>query len=305
MYHEDMTLPETIRITDVGPRDGLQNESQSVSTASKVLLVDRLQHAGVAEVEVSGFVRPDRIPQLADASEVFGGIERVEGVLRSALVPNERGWEAAQAAGVDKIAVFTSASESFSRGNINCSIAESLERFVPVVRAARTASIPVRAYVSCAVACPHEGPVDPAAVVGLVTSLLDLGVDEIDLGDTIGLATPEDIERLLEACSPVVDPGDLTLHLHDTGRGALACCLHAMHLGVHSFDTSCGGLGGCPFAPGASGNLATEDLVRCCQLLGVHTGVNLEVIREAAAGIEDELGRGPASITGMAMGTQA
>lgn len=300
-----MTLPGSIRITDVGPRDGLQNESQVVSTESKVLLVDRLQRAGVAEVEVSGFVRPDRVPQLADASGVFDCIERVEGVLRSALVPNERGWEAAQAAGVDKIAVFASASESFSRGNINCSIAESLDRFVPVVQASSAASIPVRAYISCAVACPHEGPVDPAAVVTLVSSLLELGVDEIDLGDTIGMATPEDIERLLETCSSVVAPGDLTLHLHDTGGGALACCLHAMHLGVRSFDTSCGGLGGCPFAPGASGNLATEDLVRCCQLLGVETGVSLEAIHEAATGIEAELGRAPASITGRAMAAQS
>ncbi len=300
-----MTLPASIRITDVGPRDGLQNESTVVSTGSKVQLVDRLQHAGVAEVEVSAFVRPDRVPQLADATEVFEGIERVDGVVRSALVPNERGWEAAREAGVDKIAVFTSASERFSMANINCSIAESLERFMPVVQGARVDSIPVRAYVSCAVACPYHGPVEPSIVVEVVSSLLELGVDEIDLGDTIGAATPADIERLLEACSTVIVPGDLTLHLHDTGRGALACCVHAMHLGVRSFDASCGGLGGCPFAPGASGNLATEDLIRCCSVLGVETGVDLEAIHEASTGIESELGRGPASVTGRALAAQS
>ena len=296
-----MPLSDCIRITEVGPRDGLQNEVEVVSTDVKIEFIDRLQRSGVAEVEVSGFVHPKWVPQLADAVEVFERIERVPGVLRSALVPNEAGWERAQAVGVDKISVFTAASESFTKKNINCSIDESLVRFEPVIRSAAAAGIPVRGYVSCAVACPYDGPVAPSKVADVVMALLALGVDEIDLGDTIGVATPLDVERLLCACEPHVAPGDVTLHLHDTGRSALACAMHAMQLGVRSFDTSCGGLGGCPFAPGASGNLATEDLVACCDMLGVETGVSLSAIREAGELIESVLHREPASRTGRAL----
>jgi hydroxymethylglutaryl-CoA lyase len=295
-----MSMPPSIRITDVGPRDGLQNESVPVSTEAKVAFINQLQRSGVAEVEVTGFVHPEWVPQLADAVEVCERIERVPGVVRSALVPNEAGWIRAQAADVDKVAVFTAASDTFTRKNINCTIAESLERFAPVVRAASDAGKSVRGYISCAVACPYEGPVDPAAVCEVVRQLLDLGVDEIDLGDTIGVATPSDIERLLVACAPHLAPSELTLHLHDTGQGALACALHAMRLGVRSFDTSCGGLGGCPYAPGASGNLATEDLVGCCDMLGVDTSVTLSTVREASSIIEAVLGRPPRSRTGEA-----
>ena len=299
-YHGFMPLPDRIRITEVGPRDGLQNESEVVPTALKIDFINRLQRSGVAEVEVSGFVHPKWVPQLSDAVEVFEGIERVAGVVRSALVPNEQGWERAQAAGVDKISVFTAASDAFTQKNINCSIDESLARFAPVVRSAAAVNVPVRGYVSCAVACPYAGPIEPDRVAAVVDALLDLGVSEIDLGDTIGVATPADIERLLHACGSHVRPADVTLHLHDTGRGALACALRAMELGVVSFDTSCGGLGGCPYAPGASGNLATEDLVACCSLLGVETGVSMSSIRDAAVGIESALHRATVSSAGRA-----
>ena len=293
-----MSMPSSIRITDVGPRDGLQNEPTPVPSDVKIAFINQLQRSGVAEVEVTGFVHPKWVPQLADADDVFSRIDRIPGVIRSALVPNEAGWDRAQALDVDKVAVFTAASEQFTQKNINCTIDESLDRFAPVVRAASNAGKPVRGYVSCAVACPYAGPVDPKAVGDVVMRLLDLGVDEIDLGDTIGVATPHDIERVLVACSPHVPPAELTLHLHDTGQAALACALHAMQLGVRSFDTSCGGLGGCPYAPGASGNLATEDLVRCCEMLGVDTGVSMSMVREASACIEAALDRPPVSRTG-------
>lgn len=286
-----MDIHGSVRITDVGPRDGLQNEQQSIPLDDKVALVDRLARSGVAEVEVSSFVNPKLVPQLSDAAEVFKGIDRVPGVVYSALVPNEQGWNRAVEAGVDKIAVFTTASETFADRNTNCTIKESLDRFAPVLQEAGRTGIPVRGYVSCAVACPYEGRIEPRQVAGIVSSLLELGVNEIDLGDTIGVATPADIEQLLEACEPHVKASEVTLHLHDTGRGALACCLHALQLGVRSFDTSCGGLGGCPFAPGASGNLATEDLVGLCRMLGVETGVDLQAVAEASGMIERVLGR--------------
>ena len=286
-----MTRPESIRITDVGPRDGLQNESVSIPLEAKIALVDRLARSGVAEVEVSSFVNPEWVPQLADAEAVFAGIDRKDGVVYSALVPNLRGWERARQVGVDKIAVFTTASETFARRNTNCTIAESLERFGPVVEAARTDSIAVRGYISCAVACPYEGPIDTAVVRDVTASLLDLGVDEIDLGDTIGIATPEDIDRLLDAVSALVEPCDLSLHLHDTGGSALACCTRAIEHGVRRFDSSCGGLGGCPYAPGASGNLATEDLVTLCREEQIHCGVDLDLIRKASAAVGSVIGR--------------
>ncbi|MEE2719654.1 MAG: hydroxymethylglutaryl-CoA lyase [Planctomycetota bacterium] len=286
-----MTRPDSIRITDVGPRDGLQNESVSIPVEAKIALVNRLAQSGVAEIEVSSFVNPQWVPQLADAEAVFAGIERRSDVVYSALVPNLRGWERARRVGVDKIAVFTTASETFARRNTNCTIAESLDRFAPVVEAARADSIPVRGYVSCVVACPYEGPVDAAAVREVTASLLELGVDEIDLGDTIGVATVEDIDRLLDAVSSLVEPGELSLHLHDTGGSALACCRRAIERGVRRFDSSCGGLGGCPYAPGASGNLATEDLVQLCRGEGIDCGVELDSIREASAAVASVIGR--------------
>lgn len=286
-----MASTTSIRITDVGPRDGLQNEPVTIPVEAKVGLVDTLARSGVAEVEVSSFVNPQWVPQLADAEAVFAAIERRDDVVYSALVPNMRGWERARAVGVDKIAVFTTASETFAQRNINCTIEESLQRFAPVIEAARVESMPVRGYLSCAVACPYEGPVAPEVVRDVAASLLDLGIDELDLGDTIGVATVEDIDRLLDAMSSLVEPGALSLHLHDTAGSALACCRRAIEHGVRRFDASCGGLGGCPYAPGASGNLATEDLIGVCREAGVECGVELDVVREASAAVEAIIGR--------------
>lgn len=280
-----------VRLTEVGPRDGLQNEKSLVSTADKIAFINALSLSGVSEIEVSSFVSARHIPQLGDAAEVFAGITRASDVVYSALVPNLKGLEGALACGVEKIAVFTAASETFNRHNINASIAESIDRFAPVVAQAKAQRIAVRAYISCAVACPYEGPIAPAAVADVARRLLDLGVDEIDLGDTIGVAAPTDIEALYEAASAVIEPARTTLHLHDTRGTALACLLRAVEIGVMSFDASSGGLGGCPFAPGASGNLATEDVVYCLERMGRGTGVDLSRLIAAGRIIERALGR--------------
>ncbi|HMN96459.1 MAG TPA: hydroxymethylglutaryl-CoA lyase [Phycisphaerales bacterium] len=288
-----MRRPERIEIVEVGPRDGLQNESVQVATADKIRFVDLLSAAGFREIEVSSFVSARWIPQLADAAEVFAAIKRAPGVTYSALVPNEAGLERALAADVGKVAIFVAASESFSRRNINASIGESLERVAPVIRAAAGARIPVRGYVSCVVACPFEGPIDPGAVGAVVGRLLDLGVDEIDLGETIGVAVPDEIERLYAALAPLIAPERTTLHLHDTRGTALACVDRALALGVRRFDASCAGLGGCPYAPGASGNLATEDLVYFCERSSIATGVDRAALRAAGRHIAAALGRTP------------
>jgi hydroxymethylglutaryl-CoA lyase len=308
-----MMVPRTIRITEVGPRDGLQNEKTVLNTAQKVEFVNLLSQAGADEIEVSSFVSPKWVPQLGDAAEVFRAIERRAGIVYSALVPNVTGLERALELGPgvrpDKIAVFTAASETFSRKNTNASIDETLERFRPVIELARQEQIPVRAYISCVVACPYEGPIDPASVAEVVKKLLDLGLkastpsadgrqptaesfsDDIDLGETIGVATPADIERLYDELDGLIEPCETTLHLHDTRGTALACAYAAMLLGVSRFDASCAGLGGCPYAPGAAGNLATEDLVYLCQHMDGGTRIDLE--RQFAAGrlIRAALGR--------------
>lgn len=286
-----LDMPASIRITEVGPRDGLQNEREQIRTSAKIDFVNRLSRSGVAEIEVSSFVSPKWVPQLADAGEVFAAIERVPGVCYSALVPNERGFDRALEANVDRIAVFTAASEAFSTRNVNASISASLERFKPVVQRAKSAGLPVRGYISCAIACPYDGPTNPAQVTEVTRALLDLGVDEIDLGDTIGVAVPTDIDRLFEALQRTLAPEDATLHLHDTRGTALACAHRAMQLGVRSFDGSCGGVGGCPFAPGASGNLATEDLVYLAGRSGVDCGIDLNALLDAAEHIQAALRR--------------
>ena len=287
-----MPPQRSIRITEVGPRDGLQNEAIAVSTDAKVAFVNLLSSTGVAEIEVSSFVSAKWIPQLGDAAEVLRRIDRRKGVTYSALVPNEKGLDAALEARVDKIAVFTAASETFSRKNTNASLAESLERFKPVIaRAKVTASLPVRAYISCAVACPYEGPIDPKKVRDLAAKLLDLGADEIDLGDTIGVAVPTDIDVLYEAIDGLLAPSQTTLHLHDTRGTALACACRAVEIGVTSFDSSCGGIGGCPYAPGAMGNIATEELVYTLNKMGFHTGVDLQRMFEAGRHISAAMDR--------------
>lgn len=284
---------ENIRITEVGPRDGLQNEALSISTDVKVAFIDLLSMCGFAEIEVSSFVSAKWIPQLGDAAEVFKRIHRKAGVVYSALVPNERGLDSALEVKVDKIAVFTAASETFSRKNTNASIAETLERFQPVIARAKQSKLPIRAYISTAIACPYEGPIDPSKVRDLAAKLLDLGggVDEIDLGDTIGVAVPTDIELLYESLQGLLEPHQTTLHLHDTRGTALACAYRAHQLGVRRFDSSCGGIGGCPYAPGAAGNLATEDLVYTFNKMGLNSGVDLKRVFAAARHIAAALDR--------------
>lgn len=284
---------QRVRITDVGPRDGLQNEPVVVPVGEKVAFVNLLARSGVAEVEVTSFVSPRWVPQLADAAEVFAAIERRPGVVYSALVPNERGLDRALAAGVDKVAVFAAASETFSRRNTNASIGEMLAGYAPVVARAAAGGLAVRGYVSCVVACPYDGATDPAEVRDVAARLLEMGVEEIDLGDTLGVATPSDIDRLYEGLDGLLEPGRTTLHLHDTRGTALACAERALQIGVRSFDASCGGLGGCPYAPGAAGNLATGDLVHMCKRMGYETGVDLEALLAAAQRIAPALGRVP------------
>jgi isopropylmalate/homocitrate/citramalate synthase len=286
-----MDLPPRIRIIEVGPRDGLQNEKEIVSVADKVAFIDALSQSGVAEIEVSSFVSPKWVPQLGDAAEVLAKIARRSGVVYSALVPNEKGLESALAASVRKIAVFTAASETFSRKNTNATIAETIERFRPVVKRAKEAGLAIRGYISCVVQCPYEGPIEPRKVREVAAMLLEIGVDEIDLGETIGVAGPVDIDRLYEGLHDLLLPQRTTLHLHDTRGTALACAYRAMQLGVTSFDASCGGLGGCPYAPGAAGNLATEDLVYLAQRCGIKTGVELPQLFAAGRIIEAAVGR--------------
>ncbi len=285
------TKPSSLRITEVGPRDGLQNQSGLVSTAAKIAFVDALVKAGVAEVEVSSFVSPKWVPQLADAAEVFTGVARTPDVVLSALIPNLRGMERALEAGVEKVSVFAAATDAFSLKNTNAPTSVVIDRFEPVLALAKSQGLPVRGYISCVVQCPYAGRVDVLDVVEIVKRLLDLGVDEIDFGETMGVAVPCDIARLYDATSGVVEPAATTLHMHDTRGTGLACVLAAYELGVRSFDTSSGGLGGCPYAPGAAGNIATEDVVFCFEQMAISTGVDLDQLIRAGMIIENALGR--------------
>lgn len=287
-----MSHTSKIRICEMGPRDGLQNEPELVSVEAKVALVEALADAGVPEIEVGSFVNPKLVPRMADTAEVFRRIRRLERTTYSALVPNLRGAEAAIEAGAGKLAVFTSASESFSRRNVNASIAETLERFVPVFEIAQTSGLPVRAYLSCAFGCPDEGPIAPQVAARWSRELLDRGASEVDVSDTIGVAVPVDVERVLEALAERGVPIEATaMHFHDTRGTAVANAWTAMRRGVGILDSSCGGLGGCPFAPGATGNLATEDLLYLCERSGVATGIDFEAVIGAAKGIGAALGR--------------
>jgi hydroxymethylglutaryl-CoA lyase len=285
-------LPERVTVYEVGPRDGLQNEPETLPTAIKVDFVNRLTDAGLPAIEVGSFVSAKAIPQLADSEEVFRRIHRGSGVRYPALVPNEKGLERALAAGVLEIAVFTAASETFNRHNINAGVDESIERFRPVVERARREKIRVRGYVSTAFGCPYEGDVAPEAVREVVQKLLDLPVDEISIGDTIGVATPDGVYEVIEALYGAgVTRGVLALHFHDTRGTALANVYAGLECGITTFDASAGGLGGCPYAPGASGNLATEDLLYLLQGLGIETGVSLPGVVEASRALEEALGR--------------
>ncbi|MEZ4457838.1 MAG: hydroxymethylglutaryl-CoA lyase [Gemmatimonadales bacterium] len=273
-----------IRIVEVGPRDGLQNEKHAIPTEVKVAFVDALSAAGFDEIEVSSFVSPRWIPQLADAAEVFGAIARRPGTTYMALVPNETGLDRALAARADKVAVFTAASESFTRKNINATIAESIARFEPVVR---RSPVPVRGYISTAWHCPYEGPVAPEAVVAVADQLTELGCTELSIGDTIGKATPEEVARVLELLLPRFGAGRLAMHFHDTYGRAVANAERAAAMGITVFDASAGGIGGCPYAPGASGNVATQALVT---LFGARTGIDPARLDHAAALVRPWLG---------------
>lgn len=269
-------------IFEVGPRDGLQNEKRDIPVAEKVALVDCLSRAGFSRIEVASFVSPKWVPQMAGSADVMTGISRAEGVRYAALTPNLRGFEDAQAAGADEIAVFASASEGFSKANINASIAESIARFEPILEEARHIDLPVRGYVSCVVECPYDGAVTPAAVAEVADRLFALGCYEISLGDTIGAGTPDSIARMLLAVRDVVPVGRLAGHYHDTNGRAIENIDTSLSLGVRVFDAAIGGLGGCPYAPGAAGNVATEAVAAHLAALGYDTGLDIEVVKEAA-----------------------
>ena len=276
-------MAETVEIYEVGPRDGLQNEKREIPLVEKVALIDQLSAAGFRRIEAGSFVSPKWVPQMGDSGAVLDGITRAPGVRYAALTPNMRGFEDARAAGADEIAVFGSASEGFSRANINASIDESLDRFAPVIEAARLIDLPVRGYVSCVVDCPHDGPTDPAAVAHVADRLFAMGCYEISLGDTLGHGTPDTIARMLLAVRDVVPVGRLAGHYHDTGGRALDNIDASLSLGVRVFDAAVGGLGGCPYAPGAAGNVATEDVAAHLDHLGYETGLDPEAVSAAAA----------------------
>jgi hydroxymethylglutaryl-CoA lyase len=287
-------LPAHVTVYEVGPRDGLQNESKALAVAVRVEYVDRLTEAGLPAIEVGSFVSSKAIPQLADTDEVFARIHRASGTRYPALVPNLKGLERAVAAGVREVAVFTAASETFNRHNINAGVDESIERFRPVVTRAREEKIRVRGYVSTAFGCPYEGPVSPDAVREVVHKLLDLPVDEISIGDTIGVATPAGVYEVIETLyDSGVTRAVLALHLHDTRGTGLANVYAGLECGIPTYDSSSGGLGGCPYAPGAAGNLATEDLVYMLEGLGIETGINLPKVVEASRFLAGALGRRP------------
>lgn len=289
------SLPARVRIYEVGPRDGLQNEETVVPAAVKTRFVDLLTAAGLPAIEVTSFVRPGAIPQLADAEEVMTSIHRNPGTCYTALIPNLRGMERARETRLTGIALFTAATETFSRKNTNAGIAETFERFSPVVDEARRSGLWIRCYVSTAFGCPYEGTVAVSQVVNVVRRLVDLGVDEVAISDTIGVATPGQVSALVEAVSRHARLESLALHFHDTRGTALANVLAGLLAGIAVFDSSAGGLGGCPYAPGAAGNLATEDLMYMLDGLGIETGVSLPAVIQASRYLAGITGRRPAS----------
>ena len=302
------SLPPKVRLVDVGPRDGLQNEPMvngaPVPTAVKIELIERLANAGLPSVEATAFVSPKWVPQMADQAEVLQGLTRKSGVSYPVLTPNLKGFEAALAAGATEVAIFGAASESFSKRNINCSIAESLERFQPVADAARAAKIKLRGYVSCVVGCPYEGAIAPQAVAEVAQRLYDMGCYEVSLGDTIGVGTPGRMQAMLEAVAARVPMARLAGHYHDTYGMAAANIYASLEMGVATFDSSVAGLGGCPYAKGASGNVATEDVVYLLHGLGIETGVDLDALLDAGRFICGVLGKAPASKAALALAAQ-
>lgn len=300
-----MQVPKTVRVVEVGPRDGLQNEAKTVPTATKVTLIERLADAGLKTIEAGSFVSPKWVPQMADTAAVMQALKRRAGVAYQVLVPNLKGFEAARAAKADEVAIFAAASETFSRRNINCSIAESIDRFVPVMEAAKAAGVRVRGYISCVVDCPYEGAVAPEAVADVAARLLALGCYEISLGDTIGSGTPARVVAMIDAVVRRVPREKLAIHCHDTYGQALANILAALENGVATVDSSVAGLGGCPYAPGAAGNVASEDVVYMLDGLRIEHGIDLAKLAAAGRFISDALGREPASKCAKALATKA
>ena len=286
-----MSSPSRVQIIDVGPRDGLQNEKQPVPASVKIELVHRLQAAGLKEIEVTSFVSPKWVPQMADNAEVMAGIQRASDVRYSVLTPNMQGFQAAVASRPDEIVVFAAASQAFSQKNINCSIEESIERFAPVVQAARDAGIAVRGAMSCTVGCPYEGDVSPESVAYLAGLMKQIGVQRVDVADTIGTGTPLKVQRAIEATLKHFDVANICGHFHDTYGQALANTLAALQVGVWNFQSSVAGLGGCPYAKGATGNVATEEVVYMLLGMGIETGIDLDKLVDAGAFISDFLGR--------------
>ncbi len=296
-----MTLPSKVRIVEVGPRDGLQNEKQLISTEIKVELIHRLASAGLHTIEATAFVSPKWVPQMADAAAVFAAIQPLPTVTYPVLTPNKQGFDAAVAAGAKEVSVFSAASETFAQKNTHCSISESLERCRVVAEAAKATHIKVRGYVSCVLGCPYEGEITPLAVAEVARALVEMGCYEVSLGDTIGMGTPEKTKAMLEAVARWVPLKKLAGHFHDTWGMAIANVYAALETGVSVFDSSVAGLGGCPYAPGALGNVATEDVVWLLQGCDIECGVDLEALVDTAAWISHELGRTPSSRVARAM----
>jgi len=300
-----MNLPSRVKIVEVGPRDGLQNEKRIVPTAVKIELIERLAAAGLPAVEATSFVSPKWVPQMGDNSEVLLGIRRQAGVAYPVLTPNLKGFDAAVEAGATEVAIFGAASESFSQKNINCSIAESLKRFEPVVSAATALDMKVRGYVSCVVGCPYEGPVAPEKTAEVARILFAMGCYEVSLGDTIGVGNPASVARMVEACGRQVPIAKLAGHYHDTYGMAIANIYASLQLGMATFDSSVAGLGGCPYARGASGNVATEDVVYLLHGLGITTGIDLPALAAIGAWISAQLGRDNGARAGRALCSKA
>ncbi|MFT4731992.1 MAG: hydroxymethylglutaryl-CoA lyase [Gammaproteobacteria bacterium] len=293
-------LPKTVEIVEVGPRDGLQNERMSLSAQDKIDFIDQLSLVGYKRIEAGSFVSPKWVPQMASSDEVIRTIKRADGIRYSALTPNIKGFDLAMQVGVQEVAIFGAASESFSQKNINCSIQESLERFSPVVAKAKQHNIPVRGYVSCVLGCPYEGDIKVEDVVTVSKALLDMGCYEVSLGDTIGVGTPLKTKALIEACLLVIPSRQLAVHFHDTYGQALANILTAIQLGIRVIDSSVAGLGGCPYAKGASGNVASEDVVYMLHNMGINTGIDLKKLIQVGKSMSLKLNRNNGSKVGVA-----
>lgn len=282
--------PEKVKIVEVGPRDGLQNESKLVETKDKVLFIEKLAKSGLKEIEVSSFVNPKVIPQLADAEEVIKDLKHHDGVVYSALAPNIKGFDRALASGIKKIAVFTACSETFNKRNINMTIKESIDNFKPIVESSLKNKMLVRGYISTCFVCPYEGEIKKEKVLEVALALLDMGAYEVSIGDTIGAASPKDVFETVEYLLTRIPREKIALHFHDTYGTALANIVSGLELGISTYDSSCGGLGGCPYAPGASGNLATEDLIYLLDRMGIQSGIDLKKLVEASVFIQDIIG---------------